>query len=186
MSDEKTFYRPGLVFYSKILGYQQIIDRDNQYHRYPDGTLEVTQPQKVADFAAPGVGGSFGHGGIHEEGRPDIIHDVAGGVFSLDDAAERLGWSDDDKETVARKMLTLAADPRFNDFELAPEPAAPTAPWANYDKTHHFKIPTLAEDLDVIVEALAYERSTKNRDGVVKALEEKQASSVDAESLAAA
>jgi hypothetical protein len=183
---EETFYRPGLVFYSKNLGYVQIIDRDHQYYRYPDGSMEIQKQAKTADFSAPGAGGSFSRGGEHEEGVPDIIHDVAGGVFSLDDAAERLGWTDEDKEIVARKMLTLVADPRFNDFELAPEPAPPSQPFPNYDKTHHAKIPTLAEDLDVIAEALAYERYTKNRDGVVKALEEKLADQANSESFAAA
>ena len=185
MTEVEKFYRPGLVFYSKALGYQQIIDRDHTYHRYPDGTMEIIKSQKVADFAAPGASGSFSRGGDHEEGVPDIIHDVAGGVFSLDDAAERLGWDEDDMETAARVLLKLVNDPRFQDFELAPEPQPPSAPWKNYDSTHHFKIPGLAEELDVIAEAMAYERYAKNRDGVLKALQEKMDAQPDAESLAA-
>jgi len=185
LSDATTYYKPGLVFFSKILGYQQIIDRDHTYHRYPDGTMEIAKPQKVADFIAPGVSGSFSRGGDHEEGVPDIIHDVAGGVFSLDEAAERLGWDADDKETAARVLLKLVADPRFQDFDLAPEPAPPTAPWKTYDDTHHSKIPALAEELDMVAEAIAYERFNKNRDGVVKALQEKLDASADTESLAA-
>lgn len=194
MSEEKKWYRPGLVFYSKQLGYQQIIDRDHQYHRHADGSLEIVKTQKVADFSAQGIYGSFvptagtdSEGNpvpvMHEEGRPDVIHNVAGGVWSLDDTAAALNWDDADKETAARVMLKLAEDPRFSDFELAPEPKAPEAPWGNYDDTHHFKIPNLAEELDVVEAALAYERYTKNREGVVKALEDKL--NTDVEELAA-
>ena len=193
MPEEKTYYRPGLVFFSKNLGYQQIIDRDHTYHRYPDGTLEIVKQQKVADFMAPGVGGSFvpadvdEHGRpiarMHEEGVPPIFHDVAGGVFDLDTVAANKNWDEEDKETVARVLLKLVENPAFNDFELAPEPVAPGKPWPKYDDTHHFKIASMAEELGLVDEALAYERFTKNRDGVVKALVEKQGA--DSESLAA-
>lgn len=60
------------------------------------------------------------------------------------------------------------------DFVKVETPAdVVSKPWASYDETHHFKIPTLAAELDLVPEALAYEQANKAREGVIKALEEK-------------
>ena len=179
----EVFYKPGLIFFSKNAGYQQIITRDHEYDRYPDGSMEIRKRQLVADFADSSAGGSFDTGQIID-GQHIVKHNVQGGVFDLDETASRLGWTDEDRETAARVMLKLDANPAFHDFQLAPGPSAPEKPWAKYDDTHHFKIASLAEDLGLVGETLAYEVANKNRAGVVKALEEKLATADD-ESLAA-
>lgn len=184
MNEQKTFYRPGLVFFSKHTGYQDILTRDHTYNVWPDGTREIARHQLVADFADHTVTGSTGTDFVSESGVPLVRHNSAGGVFDLDATAAALGWDDGEKETAARVMLNRVADPAFHDYDLAPGPMPVSAPWPTYDDTHHFKIPVLAEELGLVGEALAYERGTKNREGVVKALEEKIG--VPDESLAAA
>jgi len=103
----------------------------------------------------------------------------------FDAYADAAGWTEEERETVARRMVTLDANPRFTDFWLYQAPVA-TAPWPTYDETHHFKIPGLAAELGLVVEALAYERSSKNRASIIEALEAKLAErEVEAELTAA-
>jgi len=52
------------------------------------------------------------------------------------------------------------------------EPKAPEPPWPTYDKLQNYlEIAKLADDLGLLVEAIAYERYTKRREGVLSALE---------------
>ena len=56
------------------------------------------------------------------------------------------------------------------------------APWPTYDSMHHNKIGPTAHDLGLVAEALRYERATKNREAVIKALEKQhEAQIVEAE-----
>lgn len=94
------------------------------------------------------------------------------GVFNTEDWQERYGLTDDEREQ-AEQML-LRSPFCGEDYIKVETPASLiTKPWASYDETHHFKIPGLAVELDLVAEALAYEQANKNREGVVKALEDK-------------
>lgn len=183
MAEQQTYYRPGLIFLSNAAGYV-LHARDAKYHTYPGGERELDRPALVADFAE-GTTGGFNRL-IAEDGKPINLEiygvegysmagmsaDMRGGAFDLDAAAQRSGWTEEEREWVARKMLTMDANPQFNGFWLY-RPAVPSAPWPTYDETHHFKIPTLAQESGLVAEAIAYEAATKNREGVLKALAEK-------------
>lgn len=95
------------------------------------------------------------------------------GVFDTVEEQSRKGWSDEERELVERFMQTK---PNYGqDFvEVVPVEKEVTKPWPSYSSTHHFKIPTLAAELGLIDEALAYEKANKNRSGVIEALEEQK------------
>ena len=94
------------------------------------------------------------------------------GVFDTEEFQTRYGLSDSDREEV--EQILLRSKFYGEDYIKVETPASLiTKPWASYDETHHFKIPGLAVDLDLVAEALAYEQANKNREGVVKALEDK-------------
>jgi hypothetical protein len=98
------------------------------------------------------------------------------GVYDTLAAQEAEDWPDELREYVEQWMLKR---PNYGtDFvELQKLPAE--KPWKNYDETHHFKIASLAADLGVVEEALAYEQENKAREGVLKALNEKLGAPVD-------
>ena len=94
------------------------------------------------------------------------------GVFDSEEWQRRYDLPNEDREAVEQKLLR---SPFYGEDFIKVEAAylAPQKPWASYDETHHFKIPGLAVELGLVAEALAYEQATKNREGVVKALEDK-------------
>lgn len=120
------------------------------------------------------------------DGTPLTFADIRGGFFDLDLQAEEKGWSDSEKEIVARHMQRKLRDADCL-FLLAEEPRY-QAPWPTYDTTHHGQIPTLASQLGLVRESLAYELQNKKRAGVVDKLKEIAATPVvvEEESLTAA
>ena len=102
------------------------------------------------------------------------------GVF---DTSEQ-GYDDKLEQKVIDWMLAKA---NYGQDFVKVEHAAVSAgkPWASYDDTHHFKIPTLAAELGLVDEALAYERANKNRGSVIAGLEEKQGVAPQGEVIAA-
>lgn len=173
-----------MLFMSKTPGYIYDVRGPVYNTNVPYGMLPIQErPGLVADF-----GGAYGSALMtpewdDEDGNTHA--DIRGGVFDTDEAARRLGWTEDEKRMVEEKMLRQLADPRFVDFWLYEE-VKPSAPWPTYDDAHHFKIPALAAELGLVREALAYEEATKGRESVVAALREKLGEAAVEESLTAA
>lgn len=80
-----------------------------------------------------------------------------------------------DDERKEGEQMMLSSPSYGKDFIRVDVTAAKavSAPWGSYDKTHHNKIPLVAEDLGLVSEAIDYERATKNRTSVLIALSEK-------------
>jgi len=154
--------------------------RDPQYFTDPaSGFREVERPSLVADFLDPSCVAS----GVDDQGN--AWNDVRGGSFDTDEAAGRLGWTDEEKLYAEAKLLSLARNPK-EPITLW-EPAPLVAPWKTYDSmANYLEIASLAEKLDCVGDALAYEQATKNRDGVVRALSEKLSEKAAEEALTAA
>lgn len=90
-------------------------------------------------------------------------------VFDSDIAAERYGWTPEQKKQVEENMLK--ASQTNPDFMFIPKPAL-EKPWPSYDETHHSKVASMVEEFGLDKnEVLAYERETKNRPSVIEALE---------------
>jgi hypothetical protein len=185
MSTDPYAYRPGLIFLSKYAGYV-ISLWPERYHIYPDGSREMIAQPGAADFEF-GLETSQEFVPEDEDGRPvttspvmgmedyssmsNMRADIRGGAFDLDSMADYYQWTEEQRDTAARKLLRVALDPRQPQVTLF-EPKAPEPPWPTYDKLQNYlEIAKLADDLGLLVEAIAYERYTKRREGVLSALE---------------
>lgn len=105
-----------------------------------------------------------------ETGMSDRYADISGGFFDLDAYATANDITEDEKEAMRRHLVRKAeTNP---DYVQIHNPTAVAAPWPTYDTTHHFAIPKLALQLGLVEHALVYEQQTKNRDSIVKALQE--------------
>lgn len=104
-------------------------------------------------------------------GRMETTATTVGGYFDLDAVADDKGWSDEDKELVRARLdeecrIRPSLVQRL-DFE---RPEAPR-PWPTYDAVEDEEtILTLAEQIGVVGQALAYERENRNREELVRAL----------------
>ena len=101
------------------------------------------------------------------------------GAFDTTVEQEQRGWTDEIREKVEQYLLAKESyGSAFTRVEKIVVAAG--KPWPSYDDTHHFKIPTLAAELGLLDEALAYEQANKNRESVISGLEEKLAIPADA------
>jgi hypothetical protein len=185
----QTYYRPGLKFkaHQKSQGHQEICRRFVPAQYTPDGAGIVRDeiPALIAEFAV--------HRGEYNYTDPDGVEqraaDMSLGWFDLDAQAEAKGWTDNDKEVVARHMQQMCQKRPGGDFSLWSKAPA-QKPWPKYDEAHHNAVPTLAEQLGLVGEALLYEQENKNRATVVDKLKElldkAQTEAVASESLTAA
>lgn len=121
----------------------------------------------------PAIVAEFGF--VNAEWRDSEIGErveIVGGFFDSDEAAKRLGWTDEEKKLCEDKLLLmLETGEAGTDFRLHHDKPI-TVPWPNYDKTHHNQIATIAKATGSVDQALRYERANKKREGVIKALEE--------------
>ena len=95
--------------------------------------------------------------------------------YDTDMEARIRNWDPETKQLVEEKLLShVDHGVAFVQVEV-PTPAI-TMPWASYEKTQWKKIASIATELGVLEEALAYERIRDDgpRPGVLAALEEAQ------------
>jgi hypothetical protein len=199
MAIDQYAYRPGLIFVSKHAAYTMSLWPE-RYHIYPDGSRELVAPPGGAEFDL-GLESTGEFTPEDDEGNPvttapvlgmenypsmsNLRADIRGGAFDLDAAVVYYGWTDDQRDMAAMKLLRIALDPRHPEVNLF-EPKAPEPPWPTYDKLQNYlEIAKLADDLGLLDEALAYERYTKRRKGVLEAIEARRQDHVAEEALTA-
>ena len=106
-----------------------------------------------------------------EEDGVTIANPVENGRIGVWDSvlwqADR-GLSDDDR--VAAEQL-LSNSPYYGIEFIAVEEVKAKRPWPSYDDTHHNKIASLASELGLVPEALAYEQENKQRTSVLEQLQ---------------
>jgi len=166
MAEDKTWYRPGLVFQSKMSAHEEYCRSYKAIRNQYDGTVFDEIPALVAEFAF--------HGGEYTYIDPDtgntaVAADIRGHFFDLYMQAEEKGWSDDDKEVVARHMLRMCEKFPGGEFWVWEKPRT-LAPWPTYDTTAYAKIADLALELGLVEQAINYELENKNRENVLKRL----------------
>ena len=193
MSETKTYYRPGLRFKARqgALCHQECCFKGAEEVRNADGSLRTEEIRPLwAEFGTyggeyrPSLDGSEPLNDLYD-GHPLVFADIRGGFFDLDVQAEEKGWSDTEKEVVARHMLRKLNEPDCQFTML--EATRVAAPWPTYDSMHHNKIPVFAADSGLIPQALAYELQNKKRESVIEKLRELAAApATDDESLIAA
>lgn len=144
--------------------------------RHEMKTPHPTLPTYIS--VVPRLTAEFGQlGAEYDYVTPDGVHskaaEIRGHYFDSTVAQEQNGWSDEDREEVERSLLTLSA--RWPEAVQAVARAAAPAPWPTYDTTHHSKVVSLAVDLGLVEQALAYEQENSKRPSVVAGLSEKLA-----------
>jgi len=90
------------------------------------------------------------------------------GVWDSVEWQAKNGLSDDEREAGEQMLLTSS----YLGFEfIKVEEVKAVKPWPSYDDTHHNKVASLASELGLVPEALAYEQENKQRASVLEQLE---------------
>lgn len=104
-------------------------------------------------------------------GESMMIADIITGVYDTEVAQAKEGWTDEEREMVERKLDEIAEVNPGYVRKLVPVRVASPSPWQTFDQTPEEKIVPLAQELDLVPEALRYERENRARAAVVAALE---------------
>lgn len=148
--------------------------KDEDYYIDPNtGFRDLRRKAVRVDFLDASTAGTLrdaeGNAITDDDGTPMLS--IRGGCFDTDEAAERLGWTPDEKTLVEQKLLSLARDPK-EPITLW-EPPAPECPLPGWEKLSPARILSISAELGVVAEALAYERATENRAELTAMLEKK-------------
>jgi hypothetical protein len=160
-----------MLFESKFSLYQVFVRPEIDFYHPVTGVKTGSEKALIAEFGS--VGDQFEFANWLEGGRTDTGVEIRGHYFDSEEAAQRLNWTDEERESVETVLLEQCQKTPTWVWHVDRAPAPPAPPWVTYDKTHHWQIPKSAAELDLIPEALAYERATKNRPGVIQGLEER-------------
>lgn len=125
-------------------------------------------PRLSADFGSLGAEQTIVN---PENGRPVQVADIRGGFFDSVEAQERLGWTDDWREMVERKLDEVAASRPDYVQKVVPVHVPAPIPWVTYDELAPDDVVDLAPKLNLVAESLRYERENQNREEVVLMLE---------------
>lgn len=151
--------------------------RDAQMGTDPSGYRYEKKRALYADFLDTSSIGSF----TDEDGN--TYDTVRGGCFDTDEAADRLGWDEEEKEYAEAFMLRLASRP--SEPLTLWQPPVPDCPIPEhvYEGLHPNRVLALASETGQVEQFLAWERHTQNRPEVVAGLEKKLGEQKDASLL---
>lgn len=97
---------------------------------------------------------------------------VTGHYYDTEAAAEKEGWTDDERESVEYTLDKLCFEQPYLiakvDMSVPPAPA----PWPTYNQTQATNVVKLATSLGLVTETLLYERENENRPKIVAELED--------------
>lgn len=155
-----------VIFRSRATAFQVLVRPEKKIYA---NDVEVDRIQPLtAEFAVHGPEFQW----LEGEGADGAMHtNIRGHFFDSVQQAEEKGWTEEERGLVETVVLNVCKQQPGEVWLYSAPKVEP--PWPTYDSTHHFKIPGLAEELGLLGAALVYEQQEKNREGVVKALEEK-------------
>jgi hypothetical protein len=171
----------GKVYRSKAAAYQVLVRPEIKKWDATGSVVIDRIPPLTAEFAYHGGEFPFRN---DLTGAMDMAADIRGHFFDSAQQAEDKGWSQEEHDIVVKVLDGLCVKAP----EYIWEYSAPKVekPWPTYDDTHHKQIPTLAETLGLVAEALQYEQQNKNRGEVVERLTAMLEQPAEAEELTAA
>lgn len=105
-----------------------------------------------------------------ETGEMTTSADIRGGFFDSDEAAERLSWSPEIKESVEVVLRRTAQNTPFMVEEVVPVHVPAEIPWPTYDNFDADTVVRLAPELELVGQTVAYEREHLNRVDVLAPL----------------
>lgn len=162
-----------MIFQSPHAGLVVHIRDETRFTDPITGFRELDRKSVVADFLDSSTVGALrdAEGGVIRDEEGVEMLDIRGGCFDTDEAAVRLGWTEEEKAYAEAKLLSLAQNPR-EPITLW-EPPAPECPLPGWEKLSPARILSISAELGVVAEALAYERVTENRAELTAMLEKK-------------
>jgi hypothetical protein len=158
-----------MALYKSAYAAFQVLVRPRIPHIHPVTGVQVGSTKELtAEFGTHGGEMTItdpltGHLETHA-----LIH---GHYFDSVEAAERLGWSPEELETVDATLDELCAKQPYLIAKVEHEAVTASLPWPTYDDTPWREVARFAITLGLAAEALAYERENKNRPKVVEELE---------------
>lgn len=164
----------GEVYHSRAAAYQVPVRDRTPLYAPGSGVIIGELRELTAEFAIHGREFQI----LDEEGepipdplsnKPEWYADIRGHCCDLDAQAEAKGWTDEEKELVRQRLDHLCLTEPHWIWKKSPVKAM--LPWPNYDTFGWEKVISLAEQLDLVAETLAYEIENKNRKMVVDALQ---------------
>lgn len=90
------------------------------------------------------------------------------GVWDSEGWQAQYGLTDEDRKGAEDLLL---GDSAYGIEYIVVEAVKAAKPWPSYDDTHHNKVTSLAAELGLVAEALAYEQENKKRASVIEQLE---------------
>jgi hypothetical protein len=156
-----------MLFYSPHANYQVICSKTRiKYHPVTGDEID----------RVTGVWANFGKlGPQYEYSNPETGEmmtgaAISGHYFDTDLEAAQNGWAPEIKEMVERKLLALC-ERQPDQIRLEQrEIARAVAPWPTYDAATADQVVTLAVQLGLVEETLAYERENRDRPDVIDGL----------------
>lgn len=174
-----------MIFRSNFANFTAVVRHEIQI---PHPTLPVIQstiPALRAEFGQ--LGSEYQY--ENQDGSVTTHADIRGHFFDSVSAQEQNGWTNEEREEVERRLVTLAG--RWPEAVQVIEQAKAEKPWPSYSEMDEEKVVEFALATGLVEEALRYEVENACRDLVVvklrKALESQQtATAKDEEELAVA
>lgn len=157
-----------MLYVSPIKNFRQNV-RSELHTRHPvTGDIISTKPAIAAEF-----------GRLGDEqpvfnpltGEMVMVADIQTGVYDTEVAQAKEGWTDEEREMVERKLDEIAETIPAYVRKLVPVHVAAEPPWQTYTQTPPDRVLALAAELNLVPEALRYERENADREAVVDALE---------------
>lgn len=161
--------RKGFLYRSPHKGFIQNVHKGTpERHPVTGDIIGWRIPRLVADFGSMGGEQTIVN---PETGGHVQVADIRGGFFDSMEAQERLGWTDEWREMVERKLDEVAQSrPDYVQKVVAVHVPAPI-PWVTYNELSADDVVDLAPKLNLVAESLRYERENQNREEVVVMLE---------------
>jgi hypothetical protein len=155
------------LFRSQFSAFRQKIRSPWSQHHPVTGVELQNHPGIYAEFGIPGAEETIVN---RETGEVTTSADIRGGFFDLDEAAERLNWDDDLKESALQVLRREAQKSPYLLEEIVPVHVPAAIPWPTYDDFDPETVVRLAPELKLVPETIAYERENLNRVDVLAPL----------------
>jgi len=125
-----------------------------------------------------GLAAEFGeHGGTFTSESPlsgqlEEHAMIYGHYFDSEAAQEKLGWTDEERESVEYAIEKIAMEQPYLVRKVEYEIPASPMPWPTYDAMNAKEVVQFAQGTGLVAEAMSYERENKNRVTLLAELEE--------------
>lgn len=159
-----------MALYKSAYSAFMVLVRSEAVMYHPATGVEINRvPSLTAEFGE--------HGGTFNAENPltgqlEEHAIINGHFFDSESAQERLGWSDEERESVEMAIEKIGREQPFLVARVDLEVRPTGKPWPTYDEMNAESVLSFANALGLIEQALAYENENKARKTLIAQLEE--------------